>query len=146
LGGAARLLIAAFKGERNSSRARQSPASGKYRFTGLWAGTFKIVFSPEASEFEEAEGEGITPDAYPTQWWYGQSTFAAATSIAITPPSTVEGVDGSLGPGPPAAATPSPAPPGPLSPPVQKVVKSACRDEQAPILGALWKTSANRSV
>ena len=70
-----------------------SPASGGYRFFGLRNESYKIVFSAEPSEIED---EAPIVDAYPTQWWNGQSTFAAATSIAVTPPGTVSGIDGSL--------------------------------------------------
>jgi hypothetical protein len=97
----------------------KTPTSGGYRFTGLWNASFKVVFSPEASELEEGQELGIAPDAFPTQWWNGQATFAAATPIAITPPAVVGGIDGSLGPGPvvtPPAATPS-------SPPATAIVK-----------------------
>jgi hypothetical protein len=105
----------------------KTPASGAYRFTGLWNSSFKVVFSPEASELEEGQELGIVPDAFPTQWWNGQPTFAAATPIAITPPAVVGGIDASLGPGPvvtspPVAAAPSPAP-APSSPPTAVVVK-----------------------
>src|SRR6185503_3057218 len=43
-----------------------TPASGGYRFTGLWRGSFKVVFSAGANEFPD--GHTII-DAYPTQWW-----------------------------------------------------------------------------
>jgi hypothetical protein len=96
----------------------KTPASGNYRFTGVWSGSFKVVFSPEASELEEGEFWEIPADSYPTQWWNGQSTFAAATAIGVTAPAVVTGIDGSLGPGP-VVAPPVPAP----APPVTKVVK-----------------------
>ena len=97
----------------------KSPASGAYRFTGLWNASFKVVFSPEASELEKGQEKGIVPDAFPTQWWNGQPTFAAATPIAITPPAVVNGIDASLGPGP--VVTPPPA--APSSPPATQPVK-----------------------
>ena len=87
----------------------KTPASGGYRFTGLWGGSFKIVFSPEAAELEEAEAWGISADAYPTQWWNGQPSFATATPIAVAPPAIVSGIDGSLGPGPVVVTPPAPA-------------------------------------
>jgi Carboxypeptidase regulatory-like domain len=96
----------------------KSPASGAYRFTGLWTGVYKVVFSPEASELEEGEYWEIPTAAYPAQWWNGQSTFAAATPIGVTAGTTIGGIDGSLGPGPvvsPPAGTPS-------SPPAATVV------------------------
>jgi hypothetical protein len=97
----------------------KTPASGGYRFTGLWAGEFKVVFSPETSELEEGEYWEIPTDSYPTQWWNGQPTFVAATPIGVVPGAIVGGIDGSLGPGlvvtPPAAA--------PSSPPATTIVK-----------------------
>jgi hypothetical protein len=98
----------------------KTPASGGYRFTGLWNASFKVVFSPEASELEEGEFFEIPADSYPTQWWNGQATFAAATPIAIAPPAVIGGIDGSLGPGPVVAP---PAAVAPSSPPATQPVK-----------------------
>jgi len=81
--------------------------SGGYNFIAVPTGSFKVVFSPEASELSEAEEWGLAPDGFPTQWWNGQPSFAAATPIALTAPAVVEGIDGSLGPGPVAAAVTS---------------------------------------
>jgi hypothetical protein len=97
----------------------KTPASGAYRFTGLWNSSFKVVFSPEASEFEEGQEFGLAPDAFPTQWWNGQATFAAATPIAITPPAVVGGIDGSLGPGPVVSPPVSTPPATPVTAPVK---------------------------
>jgi hypothetical protein len=94
----------------------KTPASGAYRFIGVWTGSFKVVFSPEATELEEGEYWELTRDAFPTQWWNGQPTFAAATPIAAAAGATVSGIDGNLGPGPPAPpvvtapSAPAPAP------------------------------------
>jgi hypothetical protein len=77
-----------------------TPPSGAYRFYGVWTGSFKVVFSPQANELEEGEGWGIEPDSYPTQWWNGQPSFATATPIAVTAGVTVGDINGSLGPGP----------------------------------------------
>jgi hypothetical protein len=83
-----------------------TPSSGAYRFMRVWPGSYKVVFSPEPSG-----NEG--PNLYPTQWWGGQSTFASAATIAITPPAIVGNIDASLvGP---------PAPPvTPITPVVKK--------------------------
>lgn len=93
----------------------KTPASGAYRFTGLWNAAFKVAFSPEASELEEGEYFEIPADSYPTQWWNGQPTFALATPIGVAPATTVAGIDGSLGPGPvispPVSTPPQPTPP-----------------------------------
>jgi hypothetical protein len=78
----------------------RTPSSGAYRFTRVWPGSYKVVFSPEPSGTEG-------PDSYPTQWWGGQSTFASAVAIAITPPAIVNNIDASLtAPPVPAPATP----------------------------------------
>jgi hypothetical protein len=82
--------------------------SGAYQFIAVPTGAFKVAFSPEASELKEGDEWGLVPDAFPTQWWNAQPDFAAATPIALTAPAVVEGIDGSLGPGPVAApAAPS---------------------------------------
>jgi hypothetical protein len=86
-----------------------TPSSGAYRFMRVWPGSYKVVFSPEPSGTEG-------PNSFPTQWWGGQSTFAAATPIEITPPTIVNNIDASLI-APPAAvpvipiATPTPKKP-----------------------------------
>lgn len=98
----------------------RTPSSGAYRFTRVWPGSFKVVFSPEPKELFDPEhlGEaeamereeaaaGHGSDSYPTQWWGGQSNFAAAASIGITPPAIVNNIDAALV----APATPSPVTP-----------------------------------
>jgi hypothetical protein len=82
-----------------------TPSSGAYRFMRVWPGSYKVVFSPEPSG---NEGSNL----YPTQWWGGQSTFAAAASIEIAPPAIVDNIDGYLV-APPAPATP-------ITPPIAK--------------------------
>jgi hypothetical protein len=94
-----------------------TPASGAYRFFGLWSGNFKIAFSAGPSEFPD---KAPVVDAYPTQWWNGASTFETATPIAITPPAIVGNVNAALGP--PAAVPVTPAPVVPVAP-KKKVVK-----------------------
>jgi hypothetical protein len=107
----------------------KTPPSGRYRFLRLWAGPFKVVFSPEAGELEDGAEMGLAPDAYPTQWWNGQPTFAAATQVNLFAPGmTIEGVDGSLGPGPVAA----PVAPGTSSPPATTIVKPKPAPTPAP--------------
>jgi hypothetical protein len=81
----------------------RTPSSGAYRFTRVWPGSFKVVFSPEPT--------GNTgSDSFFTQWWGGQPTFETATPIAITPPQIVTGIDASLVSPEPPSTTPSPAP------------------------------------
>jgi hypothetical protein len=84
-----------------------TPNSGAYRFTRVWPGSYKVVFSPEPSGTEG-------PNSYPTQWWGGQSTFAAAAPIEITPPAIVNNIDASL------AALPTLAPVTPITTPIAK--------------------------
>jgi hypothetical protein len=81
----------------------RTPSSGAYRFTRVWPGSFKVVFSPEPS--------GLTgPDSFLTQWWGGQPTFETATPIAIIPPQIVTGIDASLVAPESPSTTPSPGP------------------------------------
>jgi hypothetical protein len=85
----------------------RTPNSGAYRFMRVWPGSYKVVFSPEPSGTEG-------PNSFPTQWWGGQSTFASAALIEITPPAIVNNIDASL------TALPTPAPVAPITPPVAK--------------------------
>jgi hypothetical protein len=94
-----------------------SPASGAYRFYGLPNGSYKVAFSATADEIAD---EKAIVDAYPTQWWQGAGSFAAATPIAITPPAIISGIDGALGPPPVAPVTPPPV--VPTAPVGKKVV------------------------
>jgi hypothetical protein len=84
-----------------------TPNSGAYRFMRVWPGSYKVVFSPEPSGTEG-------PSSFPTQWWGGQSTFASAELIEITPPAIVNNIDASL------TALPTPAPVTAVTPPVAK--------------------------
>lgn len=84
-----------------------TPSSGAYRFMRVWPGSYKVVFSPEPSGTEG-------PNSFPTQWWGGQSTFAAATPIEITPPTIVNNIDASL------IAPLAPAPVIPITTPIAK--------------------------
>jgi hypothetical protein len=84
-----------------------TPSSGAYRFMRVWPGSYKVVFSPEPSGTEG-------PSSFPTQWWGGQSTFASAALIEITPPAIVNNIDASL------TALPTPTPVTPITPPVAK--------------------------
>jgi hypothetical protein len=86
-----------------------TPSSGAYRFMRIWPGTYKVVFSPEPSGTEG-------PSSYPTQWWGGQSTFAAASSIEISPPAIVNNIDASL------VAPPTPVTVTPITTVVKKPV------------------------
>ena len=98
-------------------------SSGAYGFYGVWSASFKVVFSPElsdligaeASEYPESEEE--FRDSYPTQWWNGQGSFAAATPISVTAPATVTGIDALLG------TPPTSTPATTSSPPVTAVPK-----------------------
>ena len=70
-----------------------TPSSGAYRFTAIYPGSFKVVFSAAAGEFPDS-----TPiaDPYSTQWWSGQPSYATAVPIAIAPPATIAGIGASL--------------------------------------------------
>jgi hypothetical protein len=82
-----------------------TPSSGAYRFTAVYPGKFKVIFSAAAGQFPDS-----TPiaDAYATQWWNGQPTYATATPITVTPPAVVAGIDAALAPpAAPVAVTPT---------------------------------------
>jgi hypothetical protein len=118
-------------------------ASGAYRFYGIPTGSWKVAFSPSLTDVygsgfagfveEEDSPAELAPwnDSYPTQWWNGQATFAAATPIAVTAPATVTEIDGSLGT-PPALVQPGPTPPAEITPPaVSKVAKAKPKKHEA---------------
>lgn len=107
-------------------------SSGAYRFYGIWTESFKVVFSPEVGElFSSSEYEfepGEWADPYPTQWWNQQSSFAAATPIAMTAGQTVSGIDGLLTPPPTQTVPPvTTTPTKPVSTQVKKVTTVKCR-------------------
>src|SRR6185312_4953215 len=90
-----------------------TPTTGLYRFIAIWPGSFKVVFSAAAADFPDANP---IADAFSTQWWSGQSTYAMAAPIVVAPPATISGVDASLTPTPivttpttPTTATTTPA-------------------------------------
>ena len=101
-----------------------TPASGGYRFFGVWTGLFKVVFSPELADLYGAEAARLTEanfdtepgawaafhDAYPTSWFSGRSSFAAADPIGVVAPGTVTGIDGLVGSPPPWPRRPRPRP------------------------------------
>jgi hypothetical protein len=71
---------------------------GTYRLGRHSSGVYKVVFSPEATEFFESAEPGEDDDGYPTQFWNDQSTLAAATPISLATGQSVTGVDAKLGP------------------------------------------------
>ncbi len=70
-----------------------TPSTGIYRFTRIWPGSFKVVYSAAAADFPDA-----TPiaDGYATQWWNGQPTYGTAVPITVAPSTTITGIDASL--------------------------------------------------
>jgi hypothetical protein len=102
----------------------ETSQSGQYTLRRLNSAQYKVVFSPDFTEF--FPGEEPFDDGYPTQFWNGKPTLAAADLIGLTAPNTVTGIDARLGPPPPPPAPPAPLP----SPAVQKKKKpagKACR-------------------
>lgn len=90
---------------------------GAYRLRSLPEGSYKVVFSPELWEFLPDEAlPGEEDDGFPTQFWNGQTTIAAANVLALATGGSATGVDARLGlsPAPPAATAP------PARPPIRK--------------------------
>jgi hypothetical protein len=98
--------------------------NGNYGLRYLSEGAYKVVFSPELSEwFPGAEGEN---DGFPTQFWNNQSTLAAANVISFGAGGTATGVDARLGS--PAVAAPPVVTPPVVVPPRRRVVhKPNCK-------------------
>jgi hypothetical protein len=122
--GGVRVCLSRAEKEVDTYECKKTGTSGSYLFFGIQAGSWKVAFSPETSELLQADpyaGEADefaeAPDAYPTQWWNGKPTFAAADSIAITPPAIVTGIDGTLGPPPAPTSSSSSSSAAPIASP-----------------------------
>jgi hypothetical protein len=92
-------LICTFTGE-----------AGGYRLPSVPPGLFKVGFSQEPSEVPFMAEFGYEGDAYPTQFYNGKPTLAAADVLTTKPPGALTGIDATLG-------TP------PLVPPVVPIAK-----------------------
>lgn len=93
--------------------------AGQYTLRRLVTGTYKVVFSPELSEwFPEEESE---EDGYRTQFWNNQPTLSAANPVNVVASAAVGGVNASL-------VSTMIVPPVPPAPPATKkpVVKKKC--------------------
>jgi hypothetical protein len=100
--------------------------TGAYEFFPVSLGAWKVVFSPEPTEFDFSKKEEINVDSLPTQFWNQKPTLAQADAIDVTSASVISGIDGLLGPGPPPAttSTPTPVAAAPLSKPKPKPKKA----------------------
>jgi hypothetical protein len=86
---------------------------GSYDLPLLSKGQYKVVFSPDLSEWFEEEEEGeFAGDGYPTQFWNNQTTLAAANVIPLATGQLVTGIDARFGPAlvPPAITPIAPKP------------------------------------
>lgn len=81
--------------------------AGQYTLRRFTTAQYKVVFSPDFAEW--FPGEESFDDGYPTQFWNGKPTLAAADPINLVAPLTVAGIDARLG-------TPPPAPQPPAAP------------------------------
>lgn len=89
--------------------------SGGYRIRHLVAGDYKVVFSPEFSEFFPGEAfPGENDDGLPTQFWNNQTTLSAANVLSLGAGASATGIDAHFGaaviapPVTPPTVTPSP--------------------------------------
>jgi hypothetical protein len=92
-------------------------AAGQYAVRGLASGSYKVEFS---SQFP-----GEPSDGFPTQYWNGKSTLAAAEAVVVAAPSTTFGIDARLGTPPP--VIPPTAPVVPAKPPAKPVAPKKCK-------------------
>jgi hypothetical protein len=115
-------------------------AGGGYRFLGLRTNSYKVVFSPELTDIYGPAGASLTEgqlpaadewpafhDAFPTQWFNGQASFAAASPIALTAPETVLGIDDFVGTAAASVVTAPVAPPATAVPKKKKRPPLKCR-------------------
>ena len=95
---------------------------GNYGIRSLPAGTYKVVFSPELSEFFPGSFfPGEEDDGLPTQFWDHQATIGAANVVTLGAGGAAEGVDARFG-------SPRVVPPTTVTPPVTAPVKKRkCR-------------------
>jgi hypothetical protein len=85
-------------------------ANGGYTIPSVPAGLFKVGFSQLPSEVPFMAELGYEGDGYPTQFYNGKPTLAAADTLTTKPPGVLTEIDASLG-------TP------PLVPPVVPIAK-----------------------
>jgi hypothetical protein len=86
-------------------------STGNYSMRFHSAGDYKVVFSPELTEFfPEAWPED---DGFPTEFWDNQTTLAAANVIPLSTGQSVGGINAALGslPAPPTVTPPAAQPP-----------------------------------
>lgn len=74
-----------------------SDETGGYRMETLPAGTFKVVFSLEFSEFFPDAFPGEDDDGLPTQFWDHQGSISAANLISLPTGGVAAGIDASFG-------------------------------------------------
>ncbi len=78
----------------------ETDGSGEYELPFLPASQYKIAFSIDRDEWFGSESFEDA-DAFPTQFWDGQATLAAATVISVATGQEVSGIDARLGSSPP---------------------------------------------
>jgi hypothetical protein len=71
---------------------------GHYVLEKLPGGSYKVVFSIDFEEWYEEEFGEEEDDGYPTQFWNGQTTLAAANVISLVAGQSATGIDARLGP------------------------------------------------
>lgn len=72
--------------------------AGNYSMGSLPAGSFKVVFSPELSEFfPDNFFAGEEDDGFPTQFWDNQGSIAAANVISLGVGGTASGINARFG-------------------------------------------------
>jgi hypothetical protein len=104
----------------------ETKADGSYLMTKLVPGNYKVAFSPEFSEFEEAEA-GSEDDGFATRFWDEVTTLGAATVLHPTAAEPASGIDALLLPttkeeiSPPKEEAKPPAPVPPVVVPPRRV-------------------------
>jgi Carboxypeptidase regulatory-like domain len=109
------LVCSVFASSGRLTNCDETNTSGQYTLSPLYSGSYKVAFSLEFREFfagEELEPEN---DGYPTQFYNGKSTLAAADTLSLVPPNILNGIDGHIGSPPALVPTPLPIPAKPKS-------------------------------
>ncbi|HVO55825.1 MAG TPA: carboxypeptidase-like regulatory domain-containing protein [Solirubrobacterales bacterium] len=102
------IVVCAFKAVTGElwSCDKTSPG-GSYSLWWLEGGLFKVGFAVDRHDFLPDLFPQPEPQGYPTQFYNGKTTLAAADVLTTKPPAAITGIDASLG-SPPVVPAPTP--------------------------------------
>jgi hypothetical protein len=102
------IVVCAFKAATGELWSCDGTSSGgSYALWWLEGGLFKVGFAVDRHDFLPQFFPQDEPQGYPTRFYNGKSTLAAADVLTTKPPGALTGIDASLGT-PPVLPTPTP--------------------------------------